>query len=307
MRSTCVAGARAPVAVGGLGAVGLGALPAGRRVGVGEGAAALRADIVEARRAVGVAAIAAPARGERPAAIAVAVAAVGIARLGDLDMGFRQFVEEARRDGRLPQAVDAAVGDEPDVQVLLGARQADIGEAALFLEARAAALVERALVREQAFLPAGQEDGVELQPLGGMQRHDGDGVELGVLLGVHDQRDMLEEASAATRTPPSSGSVPSGFPAGPAPRPSGRSSTCRCSRSPRGSVSASSVCGVVSSAACQRAKLATTSRSAARGFGFSSSVSASSAAAASIGTPRRARACRGAGGWSLRRGRASAC
>ena len=112
-------------------------------------------------------------------------------------MGFGQFVEEARGDGRLPQAVDAAVGDEPDVQVLLGAGEADIGEAALFLQAGAAALVERALVREQAFLPAGQEDGLELQALGRMQRHDGDGVELLVLLGVHDQRDMLEEASAA--------------------------------------------------------------------------------------------------------------
>ena len=47
-----------------------------------------------------------------------------------------------------------------------------MGEAALFLEAGAALLVERALVREQAFLPAGQEHGVEFQPLGGMQRHD---------------------------------------------------------------------------------------------------------------------------------------
>ena len=50
-------------------------------------------------------------------------------------------------------------------------------------------------MREQAFLPAGQEDGLELQALGRMQRHDRDGVELGVLLGVHDQRDMFEEGA----------------------------------------------------------------------------------------------------------------
>ncbi len=110
-------------------------------------------------------------------------------------MGLGQLVEEARGDGRLPEAVDAAVGDEPDVQVLLGAGQADIGEAALFLEAGAAAFVERALVRKEAFLPAGQEHGLELQALGRMQRHDVDGVELGVLLGVHDQRDMFEEGA----------------------------------------------------------------------------------------------------------------
>ena len=53
---------------------------------------------------------------------------------------------------------------------------ADMGEAALLLQAGAALLVERALVREQAFLPAGQEHGVEFQTLGGMQRHDRDRV-----------------------------------------------------------------------------------------------------------------------------------
>ena len=42
-----------------------------------------------------------------------------------------------------------------------------MGEAALLLEAGAALIVERALVRKQAFLPAGQEHGVELEPLGG--------------------------------------------------------------------------------------------------------------------------------------------
>ena len=69
-----------------------------------------------------------------------------------------------------------------------------MGEAALLLEAGAALVVERALVREQAFLPAGQEHGVELEPLGGMQRHDRDGVAAFALVGVHHQRDVLEEA-----------------------------------------------------------------------------------------------------------------
>ena len=52
-------------------------------------------------------------------------------------------------------------------------------------QAGAAALVERALVREQDFLPAGQEHGLEFEALGRMQRHDVDGVELRILLGVH--------------------------------------------------------------------------------------------------------------------------
>ena len=69
-----------------------------------------------------------------------------------------------------------------------------MGEAALFLEPGAALVVERALVREQAFLPAGQEHGVEFEPLGGMQRHDVDGVLAGALVGVHHQRDVFEEA-----------------------------------------------------------------------------------------------------------------
>lgn len=67
-----VAGAGAPVAVGGLRLVGLGAGPAGGGVGVGEGAAArpARTDIVEARGAVGVLATAAAAAGREGAAIA---------------------------------------------------------------------------------------------------------------------------------------------------------------------------------------------------------------------------------------------
>src|ERR1051326_4737367 len=69
--------------------VGLGALPAGRRVVRAE-----RRHVVEARRAV--------AGGAAERALA----------LGHLDIGLRQFVEEARRDVGGPQAVGAAVGGE---------------------------------------------------------------------------------------------------------------------------------------------------------------------------------------------------
>ena len=89
--------------------------------------------------------------------------------------------------------MDAPVGDEPDVQVLLGARQSDIGEAAFFFEARAAAFIQRALVREEAFFPAGKDDRLEFKALGRVQRHDVDGIEVFVLLGIHDQRDVFEE------------------------------------------------------------------------------------------------------------------
>ena len=73
-----------------------------------------------------------------------------------------------KREGRadLPEIMDPAVLREGNEGAALGAGDADIGEAALFLEAGAALLVERALVREQAFLPAGQEDRAEFQPLG---------------------------------------------------------------------------------------------------------------------------------------------
>ena len=95
----------------------------------------------------------------------------------------------------MPEAMDAPVGDEPDVQVLLGAGQSDIGQPAFFLEAGPAAFVQRALVREQSFLPAGQKHGLEFEALGRVQRHDVDGVEIFVLLGVHDQCDMFEEGA----------------------------------------------------------------------------------------------------------------
>jgi hypothetical protein len=60
----------------------------------------------------------------------------------------RQIVDEARRARRLPQTVNAPVGREENPRPALGAGYADIGEAALLLEAGAAIVVERALMRK---------------------------------------------------------------------------------------------------------------------------------------------------------------
>ena len=76
----------------------------------------------------------------------------------------------------------------------LRARQADVGEPALLLQARRAALVQAALVGEQPLLPARQEHDVELQPLGRVQRHQRDALVAVVRVDVHDQRDVLQEA-----------------------------------------------------------------------------------------------------------------
>src|SRR4029450_2577176 len=69
-----------------------------------------------------------------------------------LYVGLRQFIKEARGHGRGPHAPDAPIGGEVDLRKLARAGQANMGEAALFLKAGAAALVERALMRKQAFL-----------------------------------------------------------------------------------------------------------------------------------------------------------
>ena len=72
------------------------------------------------------------------------------------------------------------------------ARQADVGEPALLLHL--ALVVERARVREDALLEAGDEDDVELEALGGVERDQRDRV--GVLLVrvlVGDQGRLLEQ------------------------------------------------------------------------------------------------------------------
>ena len=105
----------------------------------------------------------------------------------------RQFVEEARRDRGRPGAVNAAVGGKVQFGAAAGARQPDMGEAALFLQPGAALFVERALARKQAFLPARQEHVVEFEPLGRMQRHQRHRFVVGAAVAVHHQRDVFEE------------------------------------------------------------------------------------------------------------------
>src|SRR5258705_2174473 len=101
--------------------VGVRAVPAGRGVAGAEGF-----DIVEARGTVA-------------AAAAPAGAAFG---LGDLDIGRRQFVEEARGDRGRPRAVNAPVGGEIEFGRAAGAPQADMGEASPVLQTRAALFVQ---------------------------------------------------------------------------------------------------------------------------------------------------------------------
>ena len=74
------------------------------------------------------------------------------------------------------------------------AREPDMGEPPLFFEPCAARFVEAPLMRQEPFVPAGEEHGVEFEPLGGMKRHQVDAVGAFLGLRVHDQAHMLEEA-----------------------------------------------------------------------------------------------------------------
>src|SRR5262249_47942166 len=115
-------------------------------------------------------------------------------RLGDLDMRLGELVEKPRGHAALPQAADAPVAGEENLHPPPRPGDADVREPALLLESRAAALVERALVRKQPFLPARQEHRIELEALGRMQRHDRDRIGVRSAVGIHDERHMLEEA-----------------------------------------------------------------------------------------------------------------
>ena len=87
----------------------------------------------------------------------------------------------------------AAVLREGDLGALARPRQPDMGQPPLLFEPRAAGIVEAALMREQPFVPAGQEHGVEFEPLGRMQRHQADALGAFFGLRIHHQRHMLEE------------------------------------------------------------------------------------------------------------------
>ena len=76
-----------------------------------------------------------------------------------------------------------------------GARDRNVSEAALFLEAGKAAFVERPLGWKHPFFPTGQVDSVELEAFRGVDGHDGDPVALARLVIVHDQADVFQKAS----------------------------------------------------------------------------------------------------------------
>ena len=80
------------------------------------------------------------------------------------------------------------------MDLVLGAGDADIGQPPLLLQPGDAGFVQGALMREQPFLPTGQEDLLEFQPLGRMQGHQIGHVGAGLLGILHHQADMLQEA-----------------------------------------------------------------------------------------------------------------
>src|SRR6476620_9411837 len=78
-----------------------------------------------------------------------------------LDVRLGQLGEEAGWDRAGPLAIDAAVGGVDDRRSAPSAGDRDVGKTPLLLEAGEAALVERPLRRENAFLPAREIDSVE--------------------------------------------------------------------------------------------------------------------------------------------------
>ena len=164
-----------------LGGAGLHPLPARRVVGGGVGGAFLQhRPALNARNGAG-----------RGRAI---VAAVKTGGRQHLHMVLWQLVDKAGGQGALPLVIDPPVRSEADRQVLTGAGDADIGEAAFLLQSLQPALIHRALRREEPILPTRQKHTVELQTLGGVIGHQRDLLHRVFLLILHDQRDVLQEA-----------------------------------------------------------------------------------------------------------------
>src|SRR3546814_11858712 len=106
-----------------------------------------------------------------------------------------QLGDEAAGDAAGPLAVDAAVGGVDYEALMARSCDSDIGEAAFFLEGRVAAFVERALRGEDAFLPAGEEDGAEFEALGGVDGHEGDLFLIAGGVVLHDEADTFQEGA----------------------------------------------------------------------------------------------------------------
>ena len=117
-----------------------------------------------------------------------------------LDILKRNLVEEARARVGRGRAVGATRGRIGQEQALTGARDGDVGQATLLLElARVIAAAKVVHVREDTLLHAGHEHRRELQALGGVDGHHGDGMRLagqGIQVGaqgqpLHERRQRL--------------------------------------------------------------------------------------------------------------------
>ncbi|MNZ97042.1 hypothetical protein D3C78_1162640 [compost metagenome] len=135
------------------------------------------------------------------AAAALAAAERAAHRVGQahfLDQPRRDFADEARHLVVGLAAVQAAGFRVGHDQPLHGASDADIGQTAFLLQA--AGLFQAHLVREQAFLHAGEEHQRELQALGAVQGHQLDAVLEGIGLRIARlQRGMVEESHERRR------------------------------------------------------------------------------------------------------------
>ena len=105
----------------------------------------------------------------------------------------RDLEQEPARDGEAAAPPGRPPGGVRQEQAPLGAGDADVGEASLLLQLLL--VVQRAAVREDALLHARDEDDGELEPLGGMERDECDGIRTCLVrILVRDQRRLLQEA-----------------------------------------------------------------------------------------------------------------
>ena len=109
-----------------------------------------------------------------------------------------QLVEKAAGNGRPRFAPLEAIQRQRERQAALRAGDADVAEAAFFIDRRAR-LGDAAVVRQRALFHADHVDLAEFQALGGVKRHQGDGVAfelrfLVLVVFVAGQGDLLQEA-----------------------------------------------------------------------------------------------------------------
>ena len=100
--------------------------------------------------------------------------------------------EESGGAGVSEGAVDPASAGGAEEEAVPGAGDGDVGQAALFFEAFGGVVAEAG---EELFFEADEEDGVELEALGAVDGHEGDGagVTVGVGGGVLDEGGAVEE------------------------------------------------------------------------------------------------------------------